>query len=182
MAFARDGCTDRIKTMAFAGRLYDRPDRIREAGPFPLVRVDAIASVLRPTGHNQLADHVHRTQSRPDAIRDDTGAGQLSVQTEELLPDCVRFSCYSPLASASTAAPGPDCGIHFNYCSLFASAAAPRSRLLLTACTRFSCCSRSRPLRLLLPDCFNCCSPITMVADRGNPKRAPDARYPMHVG
>ena len=75
---------------------------------------------------------------------------------------CRLQSC-SPIASASAAAPGPDCGIHFNFCSPFASAAAPRLRLLLAACIRFSCCSRSRPLRLLLPDCvrFNCCSPIT---------------------
>ena len=44
-------------------------------------------------------------------------------------------------------------------------AAARRLRplqLLLAACVRFSCFSRSRPLWLLLPDCirFNCCSPI----------------------
>ena len=72
---------------------------------------------------------------------------------------CRQQSC-SPIASASAAAPGPDCGIHFNCCSPFASAAAPRLRLLLAACIRFSCCSRSRPL---LPDCvrFDCCSPIT---------------------
>ena len=65
------------------------------------------------------------------------------MQTAELLPDCVRFSCcsplasasaaYSPLASASAAALGPDCGIHFN------------------------CCSPLPPL--LLPDCV-CCSPL----------------------
>ena len=64
-----------------------------------------------------------------------------------LLPDCVRFSCCSPLASASAAAP--------RLRPLEPSAAAPGPRLL-------NCCSPIilRPLRLLLPDCvrFNCCS------------------------
>ena len=86
-------------------------------------------------------------------------------------PDSSLKSCFSPIASTSAAAPGPDCGIRFHCCSPFASAsrpaAAPRLRplqLLLAA--------RSRPLRLLLPDCvrlnfcspdcvrFDCCSPI----------------------
>ena len=59
--------------MAFVGRFCT--DRIREAGPFPLAAAGwtQSASALRLTGHNQLADHVHWTQSRPDAIRDDTG-------------------------------------------------------------------------------------------------------------
>ena len=76
-----------------------------------------------------------------------------------LLPDCVRFNCYSPIASVST---------------------APRLRplqLLLPDCVRFNCspiastsavAPRLRPLQLLLrlhlqlPDCvcFDCCSPI----------------------
>ena len=78
-----------------------------------------------------------------------------------LLAACVRFE--------SAAAPGPDC-IRFNCCSPFASASsccspiAPASAAaacMLTACVCFSCCFRSRPLRLLLPDCvrFGCCSP-----------------------
>ena len=57
---------------------------------------------------------------------------------------------------------GPDCGIRFHCClrSPFASAsrpaAAPRLRLL-----QLLLAARSRPLRLLLPDCvrLNCCSP-----------------------
>ena len=75
----------------------------------------------------------------------------------------LRISCMllpGPIASASTAAPRlrP------------LPAAAPRLRplqLLLHArrLRRFSCCSRSRPLRLLLPDCvrFDCCSPIACI-------------------
>ena len=83
-------------------------------------------------------------------------------------------SCFSPIASASAAArrsrplqlllPGP--------IATSASTAAPRlppppaaaPRLrplqLLLAAFIISCCSRSRPLRLLLPNCvcFNCCS------------------------
>ena len=56
-----------------------------------------------------------------------------------LLPDCICFSCCSPIASASTA--------------------APRLRplqLLLSICVRFGCCS---------PDCvrFDCCSPIACI-------------------
>ena len=49
-----------------------------------------------------------------------------------VLPDCVRFSCCSPLVSASAAAPGPDCGICFN-CSPHLPplpAAAPQLHLL----------------------------------------------------
>ena len=100
-----------------------------------------------------------------------------------------RLQSCSPIASASAAArrlrprfmsaaaPGPDCGIRFNCCSPLPPlpAAAPRLRplhLLLAACIRFSCCSRSRPLRLprlrllqlLLPDYvrFDCCSPLAL--------------------
>ena len=54
---------DRIKTMAFAGRLYG------SAGQNPRSRT---VSASRG-GRNPLADRVHRTQSRPDAICDDTG-------------------------------------------------------------------------------------------------------------
>ena len=80
-------------------------------------------------------------------------------------PDCVRFSCSSPTASASAAACSPIAS---------ASAAAPRLhldllQLLLPGCVHFSCCSpisstsaaapRLHPLQLLLPDCFHfsCC-------------------------
>ena len=87
----------------------------------------------------------------------------------------VRFSCWSPLASA---APGPDCGkrIRFHCCSPFASASsccfsiAPASaaarrvrplQLLLPIESASAATPRLRPLQLLLPDCvcFNCCSP-----------------------
>ena len=63
---SRDGCT--------IGRTESaKPDRFGWTQS---------ASVLRPTGHNQLADHVHRTQSRPDAIRDDTGQESYEVGQE----------------------------------------------------------------------------------------------------
>ena len=71
-----------------------------------------------------------------------------------LLPDCIRFSCCSLLASASAVALRlrplqlllPDC-VRFN-CSPIASTSAVAPRL--------------RPLQLLLPDRvrFNCCSLI----------------------
>ena len=93
------------------------------------------------------------------------------------LPDCVRFSCYSPrdcidpfqlllsswLASASAAAR------RLRPLQLLLSIAsvstAPRLRLLrllLPDCVHFISAPRWCPLRLLLPDCvrFNCCSPI----------------------
>ena len=88
-----------------------------------------------------------------------------------LPPDCVRFSCCSPLASASNQLllPGPIRGLHPLQLLLRLRplpAAAPRLRppqlllrCMLAACVLFSCCSRSRPLRLLLPDCVDCCSP-----------------------
>ena len=68
-------------------------------------------------------------------VSNPAGAGQLSVRTELLLPDCVHFSCRSPIAS-----------IRFNC-------------MLLPVCVRFSYCS---PLASALADCvrFNCCSPI----------------------
>ena len=58
-------------------------------------------------------------------------------------PDSSLKSCFSPIASTSAAA-----------CRL-------RPLQLLLAAFMISCCSLSRPLRLLLPDCvrFNCCSP-----------------------
>ena len=91
------------------------------------------------------------------------------MQTAELLPDCVRFSCCSPLASAlQLLLPGPIAASASTAALPLPPlpATAPRLRplhLLLAACIRFSCCSRLRSLRLLLPDCvrFNCCSPIT---------------------
>ena len=88
----------------------------------------------------------------------------IGLLSELLLPDFVRFSCCSPIAS-----------ICFNCCSLFASASAAARhlcllQLLLPNCVRFNCYSpiasvstapRLRQLQLLLPDCvrFNC-SPI----------------------
>ena len=94
-----------------------------------------------------------------------------SSLSELLLPDCVRFSCCSPIAS-----------IHFDCCSPFASASAAARhlclvQLLLPDCVRFNCSPiasasadvpRLRPLQLLLrlhlqlPDCirFDRCSPI----------------------
>ena len=87
-------------------------------------------------------------------------------------------SCFSPIASASAAAPEPDCGIRFHCCSPFASAPsccssiAPASarfscrlrplQLLLPIASASAATPRLRPLQLLLPDCvrFNCCSPI----------------------
>ena len=87
-----------------------------------------------------------------------------SSLSELLLPDCVRFSCCSPIAS-----------IRFDCCSPFASASAAARhlcllQLLLPDCVCFNCspfASASAAarhlclLQLLLPDCvcFNC-SPI----------------------
>ena len=126
----------------------------------------------------ELASLAQLLHPRSPTVRNP--APDSSVQTAELLPDCVRFSCCSPLASAlqlllaacvraSAAAPGADCAASASTAAPPLPplpAAAPRLRplhLLLAAGIRFSCCSRSRPLRLLLPDCvrFNCCSPIT---------------------
>ena len=73
-----------------------------------------------------------------------------SSPSKLLLPDCVRFSCCSPIAS-----------IHF----------IDPLQLLFPVCVRFRCCSplvsasaatpRLRPFQLL-PDCvcFGCCSSI----------------------
>ena len=83
-----------------------------------------------------------------------------SSPSELLIPDCVRFSCCSPIAL-----------IRFNCCSPFASASAAARHLclLLPDCVRFNCspimCTsaaapRLRPLRLLLPDCIR----LTLVA------------------
>ena len=101
----------------------------------------------------------------PDSSLCRAGAPRLLAAAPQLwvlLAACVRFSCCSPIASASAAA-----------CSLIASASAvaPQLRLLLVAWVRFSCCSPIasastaapglRPLQLLLPDCirFDCCFP-----------------------
>ena len=79
-----------------------------------------------------------------------------------LLPDCVRFSCSSPIASASTAA--PDC-VRFSCCPRLCPL-----QLLLPNCVRFNCCSliasastaapRLRALQLLLPDCVRFSCPV----------------------
>ena len=113
-------------------------------------------------------------------------------------------SCCSPIASASaaarrlhrsasTAAPrlrplpaassGPDCGIRFNCCTPFASASSRLRPLQLLHArrlrVRFSCCSRSLPLRLLLPDCvrFNCCSPIALAGFQPMPWPCPGPMF-----
>ena len=65
------------------------------------------------------------------------------VHTAAELPACIRFSCCSPLASASAAA--RDC-VRFVCCSLIASAST-----LLPDGVRFVCCSPIGPLQLLLP-------------------------------
>ena len=82
--------------------------------------------------------------------------------------DCVRFSCCSPLASASSLQLLPDC-ICFSCCTLIASTSAAARRLHpLQAfnCSPIASASATAPrlrlLPLLLPDCvcFNGCSPI----------------------
>ena len=82
-----------------------------------------------------------------------------SVSTAAELAACIRFSCFSPLASVSTTFRLrplrlllPDC-ICFNCCSPMASASSAAPRL--------------RPLQLLLPDCvhFGCCSPPAVLED-----------------
>ena len=91
-----------------------------------------------------------------------------SSPSKLLLPDCVRFSCCSPIAS-----------IHFNCCSLFVSASDAARHLcllplLLPDCVHFNCspiasasavAPRLRPLHLLLRlhlqlVRFDCCLPI----------------------
>ena len=106
-------------------------------------------------------------------------------------PDSSLKSCFSPIASASAAArrlrplqlllPGPIAASASTGCcsrSPFASAsrpaAAPRLRplqLLLAA--------RSRPLRLLLPDCvrLNCCSPDCFRFDCCSPIAYPGSMF-----
>ena len=76
-------------------------------------------------------------------------------------PNCVRFSCCSPIASTPAATRSlhplqlllPDC-VHFSYCSPLASTSAVAPRLrplqLLPDCVRFNCCFPIAPLRLLL--------------------------------
>ena len=95
-------------------------------------------------------------------------------------PDSSLKSCFSPIASASAAArrlrplqlllPGP--------IAASASTAArtprlppPRVQLLLAA--------RSRPLRLLLPDCvrLNCCSPDCVRFDCCSPTAYPGPMF-----
>ena len=56
-------------------------------------------------------------------------------------------SCFSPIASASAAAPEPDCGIRFHCCSQFASASSCCSPIAHAS----AAARRLRPLQLLLP-------------------------------
>ena len=103
---------------------------------------------------------------------------------------CRLQSC-SPIASASAAAPGPDCGIRFNCCSPFASASSccspiapassaacrlhPLQLLLPIASTSAATPRLRRPLQLLLPDYvrFDCCSPIALAALNSKPMPGP---------
>ena len=74
-------------------------------------------------------------------------------------PDCVPFSCCmcSPLASASNQLLLPRARLHPLQLLL---PVCVRFQLLLPYCARFSCCSRSRPLQLLLA---RDCSPIACI-------------------
>ena len=100
---------------------------------FLYIQVAELASLAQllppcsPTVRNPAPDSSLCSRSRPLRL---------------LLPDCVRFNCCSPIASASTA--------------------APRLRPLQLLLARL------RPLQLLLPDCvrFNCCSPASTAAPR----------------
>ena len=86
-------------------------------------------------------------------------------------PDSSLKSCFSPIVSASAAArrlrpllPGPIAASASTAAPRLPPppAAAPRLRpfqLLLAAFMISSCCSQSRPLRLLLPDCILDSSP-----------------------
>ena len=110
-------------------------------------------------------------------------------------------SCFTPIASASAAAPEPVCGIRFHCCSQFASAssccspiahasaAARRLRplqLLLPIASASAATPRLRPLQFLLPDCvrFNCCSPIASASTAARPLRLllPDCIHPPLAG
>ena len=90
---------------------------------------------------------------------------------ELLLPDCVRFSCFS----------AHDCidplQLLLPVCILFSCRSQLRPFQLLLDCIRFSCCSliayastvapQLRPIQLQLPDCvrFDCCSPPAVLED-----------------
>ena len=78
-------------------------------------------------------------------------------------PACIRFSCCSPLASASAAARRlRPLQLLLSIASVSTASRLRPLRLLLPDCVRFNSAPRWRPLRLLLPDCvrFNCCSSI----------------------
>ena len=115
-------------------------------------------------------------------------------------PDSSLKSCFSPIASASAAArrlrpllPGPIAASASTAAPRLPPppAAAPRLRplqLLLALLAAFmisSCCSRSRPLRLLLPDCvrFNCCSLIASASTAARPIASASTAAPrLHTG
>ena len=73
-------------------------------------------------------------------------------------------------ASASAAAPGHNCSIHFNCCSPIAPASAAARRLRPLQLL-LPIASASAAIRLLLPDCvrFNCCSPIALAGFQPTP-------------
>ena len=114
-------------------------------------------------------------------------------------PDSSLKSCFSPIASASADARrlrplqllllGPIAASASTAAPRFPPppAAAPRLRplQLLLAALMISCCSRSRPLRLLLPDCvrFNCCSPIVCASTAAHPIASASTAAPrLHTG
>ena len=111
----------------------------------------------------------------PDSSLCRAAAPRLHPLASRLRPLQLLLAAYVRFESA--AAPGPDC-IRFNCCSQFASAScsccspialASAAAACSPLASHFSCCSRSRPLRLLLPDCvrFGCCSPIALAAPAG---------------
>ena len=117
------------------------PGAHRAAQP-PAARCAPAAIIIYTSSFARFA----RSATSPSFAYVINPAGQLSVQS---------FSCYSPIASASVAAPRshplqlllPD-RVRFSCYSRIASASAAAPRL--------------RPLQLLLPDRvrFSCCSPI----------------------
>ena len=125
------------------------------------------------------------TSSRVCSHGDDQLLPPCSPTVRNPAPDSSLKSCFSPTASASAAAHRLRSLQLLLAGTIAASAstaaprlppppaAAPRLRplqLLLAAFT-ISCCSQSRPLRLLLPNCvrFNCCSPDCVPFDCCSP-------------
>ena len=101
------------------------------------------------------------------------------------VPDSSLKSCFSPIASASAAArrlhplqlllPGPiAASASTAACAASRPAAAPRLRLL-----QLLLAARSRPLRLLLPDCvrLNCCTPDCVRFDCCSPIAYPGPMF-----